>query len=107
MGRHALASLEGSPAAGAPSDADIQASQNLTPEQRLAMINGMVTQLAARLESDPGDAEGWARLIRSYMVLGRGDDAKAALAKARTALAGKVDLLARVENEAKSAGVPQ
>jgi cytochrome c-type biogenesis protein CcmH len=67
----------------------------------------MVTQLAARLESDPGDAEGWARLIRSYMVLGRGDDAKAALAKARTALAGKGDLLTRIEAEAKSAGVPQ
>jgi hypothetical protein len=41
------------------------------------------------------------------MVLGRGDDAKAALAKARTALSGKSDLLARVEEAAKSAGVPQ
>ena len=73
MGRRALASLEGAPATAAPgpSDADVQAAQNLTPEQRLAMINGMVGQLAARLESEPGDAEGWARLIRSYMVLGR------------------------------------
>jgi cytochrome c-type biogenesis protein CcmH len=90
-----------------PSDADVHAAQNLTPEQRLAMINGMVTQLAGRLETDPNDAEGWSRLIRSYMVLGRGDDAKAALVKARTALAGKTDLLTRVEAEAKSAGVPQ
>jgi cytochrome c-type biogenesis protein CcmH len=115
MGQNALAFLEGKQpgaapgVAGAPgpSDADIQASQNMTPDQRLAMINGMVSQLAAKLENDPGDAEGWARLIRSYMVLGRGDDAKAALAKARTALAGKSDLLARVESEAKSVGVPQ
>ena len=113
MGRRALASLEGaasgSPAAAepGPSTADVQAAQSLTPDQRLAMINGMVGQLATRLESDPSDADGWARLVRSYMVLGRSDDAKAALAKARTALAGKSDLLARVEAEAKSAGVPQ
>jgi cytochrome c-type biogenesis protein CcmH len=116
IGRNALASLNGTqsgapPAAVSsgpgPSDADVQAAQGLTPEQRLAMINGMVTQLAGRLEADPSDAEGWARLIRSYMVLGRSDDAKAALAKARTALAAKSDLLARVEAEAKSVGVPQ
>lgn len=115
MGRNALAYLEGKQQGEAqaaasgpgPTDADVQAAQNLTPDQRLAMINGMVSQLAARLESEPGDAEGWAKLIRSYMVLGRGDDAKAALAKARTALAGKSDLLARVESEAKSVGVPQ
>jgi cytochrome c-type biogenesis protein CcmH len=113
MGRRALAALEGGPsgspaaAAPGPSTADVQAAQNLTPDQRLAMINGMVSQLATRLENDPGDADGWVRLVRSYMVLGRGEDAKAALAKARTALAGKSDLLARVEAEAKSAGVPQ
>ena len=58
-----------------------------------------------RLAANPDDAEGWARLVRSYMVLGRGDDAKAALAKARTALAGKPDRLAVVEAEARSAGI--
>jgi cytochrome c-type biogenesis protein CcmH len=113
MGRRALAALasapSGSPAAAepGPSTADVQAAQNLTPDQRLAMINGMVSQLAARLESEPNDADGWSRLVRSYMVLGRSDDAKAALVKARAALAGKSDLLARVEAEAKSVGVPQ
>ena len=112
MARQALTSLEAAPAEGSgaepgPSAADVQAAQNLGPDQRLAMINGMVSQLAQRLETDPSDAEGWARLVRSYMVLGRSADAKAALAKARTALAGKSDLLDRVEAEAKSVGVPQ
>ena len=113
MGRRALAALEGAPAARRPRPSPGRAPpmsrrrRTSAPDQRLAMINGMVSQLAARLESDPSDADGWARLVRSYMVLGRGEDAKAALAKARTALAGKSDLLARVEAEAKSAGVPQ
>jgi cytochrome c-type biogenesis protein CcmH len=113
MARQALVSLEAAPASpssggeSGPSAADVQAAQNLSPDQRLAMISGMVSQLAQRLESDPNDAEGWARLVRSYMVLGRSADAKAALAKARTALAGKSDLLDRVEAEAKSVGVPQ
>lgn len=69
------------------------------------MIEGMVGQLAARLEADPKDSAGWARLVRSYMVLGRSDDARAALAKARTALAGDAAGLAVVEAEARSAGV--
>jgi cytochrome c-type biogenesis protein CcmH len=113
MARQALVSLEAAPASApaggepGPSAADVQAAQNLSPDQRLAMISGMVSQLAQRLESDPNDAEGWARLVRSYMVLGRSADAKAALAKARAALAGKSDLLDRVEAEAKSVGVPQ
>ena len=69
------------------------------------MINGMVAQLADKLAANPDDAEGWARLVRSYGVLGRGDDARAALARARAALAGKPDRLAVVEAEAHSAGI--
>ena len=52
------------------------------------MIEGMVSQLAARLKEQPNDVEGWLRLIRSYAVLGRGDDAAAA---ARDALTGVQD----------------
>jgi cytochrome c-type biogenesis protein CcmH len=66
---------------------------------------GMVGSLAARLKSEPGDADGWARLVRSYMVLGRADDARAALADARVALAGDAAKLAAVEVAARDAGV--
>ena len=45
------------------------------------MIRGMVASLAARLEENPNDAEGWERLARSYRVLG--ETAKAADAEAR------------------------
>jgi len=103
VARQMLARLQGSPPGPAP--ADVDAASKLPQDQRVAMINGMVTQLAARLATSPDDPPGWAQLIRSYMVLGRKDDAVAALAKARTALAGKSDGLAIVEAEARSAGL--
>jgi cytochrome c-type biogenesis protein CcmH len=92
-------------AAPGPSDSDVAAAEGMTPDERRTMINGMVAQLADKLAANPDDAEGWARLVRSYGVLGRGDDARAALARARTALVGKPDRLAVVEAEAHSAGI--
>ena len=56
------------------------------------MINSMVTQLSARLKDNPDDVEGWLRLIRSYSVLGRTEDAAEA---GRDALAGVRDDTAR------------
>jgi len=52
-----------------------------------AMIHGMVERLAARLKQDGSDAEGWARLVHSYKVLGETDKALAASEEARQALA--------------------
>jgi cytochrome c-type biogenesis protein CcmH len=69
-----LAKLKGEP----PAEATAQADQE--------MILGMVSRLAERLQSQGGSAEEWARLIRSYAVLGKRDDAEQALAKARAAL---------------------
>ncbi|MGY8958202.1 MAG: tetratricopeptide repeat protein, partial [Alphaproteobacteria bacterium] len=66
------------PAPG-PTAEQMQAAQNMTPEERQEMIRNMVAQLATKLEANPGDFDGWIRLIRSYATL----DDKAA---ARTAL---------------------
>jgi cytochrome c-type biogenesis protein CcmH len=65
-----------------------------------AMIEGMVGRLSERLKADPSDAEGWARLVRSYGVLGRPEAQAQALASARKALAGRPADLAQVEAEA-------
>ena len=43
----------------------------LPPEERAAMIEGMVSGLAAKLEEDPSDLDGWRMLARSYAALGR------------------------------------
>jgi cytochrome c-type biogenesis protein CcmH len=52
----------------APAPADIAA---LPEDERRAMIESMVAGLAARLEEQPQDAEGWRMLARSQMVLER------------------------------------
>jgi cytochrome c-type biogenesis protein CcmH len=41
-------------------------------------ISQMIAQLEARLEQQPADAEGWAMLGRSYMVLGQYENARGA-----------------------------
>ncbi len=45
-------------------------------------IHQMVDSLAARLKAKPDDPKGWAMLARSYRILGRQDEAKAAFEKA-------------------------
>jgi cytochrome c-type biogenesis protein CcmH len=106
VARDALARLEGQePAGPGPSAQDVAAAASMSEKDRAAMIGGMVDSLAARLEAEPGDAEGWARLIRSYMVLKRRDDADAALGKARRALAADAGRLAIVEAAARETGL--
>jgi cytochrome c-type biogenesis protein CcmH len=70
-----------------PNAQDIAAAQSMSPEQRQAMIRGMVERLAARLEQQPNDKEGWSRLAHAYDVLG--DAEKARAARARAAAAGE------------------
>lgn len=74
---------------GGPSAADMQAASQMNPEQRMAMIRSMVASLAAKLEANPDDAEGWRRLARAYQVLGEADKARDALSRAETAAAHK------------------
>jgi cytochrome c-type biogenesis protein CcmH len=62
--------------AGGPDADAIAAAEQMPPEQRNAMIRGMVAQLSAKLAQEPNDADGWVRLGRSYLVLG--DAAKSA-----------------------------
>ena len=114
VARKELARLQGEAGAAAataampgPTEADVKAAADMSPQDRLAMIEGMVAQLAAKLDENPGDGDGWARLVRSYMVLNRPDDAKAALVRGRTALAADAAALAGLDEAAKAAGVPE
>lgn len=65
-----------------PSGADIQAAQDMSPEERQEMIRGMVDGLAARLEDSPDDVEGWRRLAQSQEVLGEPEAAALAYDRA-------------------------
>lgn len=74
------------PTPGMPSTSAVaaaaKAAADASPEQRQAMINAMVERLAARLEDQPNDVDGWVRLGRSYMVLNQPDRAREAYARA-------------------------
>lgn len=53
-----------------PDAADIMSAEQMSPEERAAMIRGMVESLAARLEAEAGSVEDWRRLAQSWSVLG-------------------------------------
>ncbi|MEN5248355.1 c-type cytochrome biogenesis protein CcmI [Brucella pseudintermedia] len=82
------------PAAGqqqpkGPTADDVDAASTLSPEDRQAMIEGMVQRLDESLRQNSGDVEGWKRLVRSYMILNRRDAALDALSRGMTALEGE------------------
>lgn len=61
----------------------MQNAEGMKPEERTAMIRGMVDGLDEKLKANPQDIEGWLRLIRARTVLGDADKATVALATAR------------------------
>ncbi len=63
------------------------------------MIGQMVARLAARLADNPRDEEGWARLVRSYRVLGDTAAADEALARGLAAFADDPAAQARIRAE--------
>ncbi len=81
----AQAGLDASVARG-PSRDDVEAAAQMNAADRTAMIETMVAGLDERLRDNPADAEGWRRLVRSYSVLGRKDDARQALERGLKAL---------------------
>lgn len=105
--RQAIAAL-GEPASGAVSPPapvpGALASGGSNGGQR-EMARGMVERLAARLAENGSDVEGWLRLVRSYLVLGEPDKARAAAGDARRALDGDADKLRRLDHGMKALGV--
>ena len=72
----------GSAAVRGPTSEDMAAAREMPAEDRLAMIQGMVEGLAARLQDNPDDLDGWRRLGRSYLVLNRRPEAVEAYRRA-------------------------
>ena len=76
-----------------PSAEDIAAAQEMSPEDRAAMIQGMVEGLADRLASQGGPPEDWGRLIAAQAVLGNREAAQAILAEARQVFSDRAEAL--------------
>lgn len=101
---------DGLPAAGDIQPADAMsaaagAMAKMSPEEREKFIGKMVDGLAARLKQNGNDLEGWMRLVRSYVMLGRRDDAATALANARGQFASDEKSLAQLNDLAKNLGL--
>ncbi len=72
------------------------------PAAQEAMIAGMVGNLAARLEADPKNVEGWIMLMRSYTAIGRSADATAAY---RSAVSANPGARTALDEAAKTLGI--
>jgi cytochrome c-type biogenesis protein CcmH len=68
----------------------------MSPDDRVAMVRGMVARLAERLRENGDDPEGWLRLVRAYAVMGEPARAREAAAEARRALAHRPDAVVAV-----------
>ncbi|MBI2319252.1 MAG: c-type cytochrome biogenesis protein CcmI [Betaproteobacteria bacterium] len=87
----ALYAWRGNPQAiSPPATAAKDPAHAISPEQ----IQSMLERLAKRLESNPGDAEGWTMLARSYAAVGRFPEAVSAFARADKLSPNNAQLLA-------------
>ncbi len=89
----------------APAADGMAPAAGMSPAERDKFIGQMVDGLAARLKENGNDLEGWMRLVRSYVVLGRRSEATTALASARGQFAGDDKSLAELSVLAQSLGL--
>lgn len=100
-----LTDVNAGTAQNGPSQADMEAASQMSAEDRQAMIEGMVAQLDQRLKDNPRDLEGWRRLVRSYVVLGKGEAAADALSRGVAALGAETAEANELQVFAESLGL--
>jgi cytochrome c-type biogenesis protein CcmH len=108
LGAQPPAALPTQPPAAVPGDVppgEAAAIASMDPKSQQSAIRGMVDNLAARLAQNGDDQPGWLRLIRAWHVLQDDDKAKAALAEARKALAGRAEAGPALDALAKEIGI--
>jgi cytochrome c-type biogenesis protein CcmH len=86
QGANSRLAAAGNEAAPGPTQDEIDATANMSAGDRSARIEQMVAGLDERLRQNPRDVEGWQRLVRSYHVLGKPDEARDALKRGMAAL---------------------
>ena len=88
-----------------PTKADIEASNEMTADERREMISNMVESLANRLASQGGTSDEWARLIKALSVLGDSDRAKKTWAEALNIYSNSPADLRVIDDIAKEIGI--
>ncbi len=88
-----------------PTQEQVEAAEEMTPEARMEMIRGMVQGLSDRLASDGGPPEDWARLIGALGVLGETERAAAIADEAEQVFAGNDAALSMIAEARMRAGL--
>ena len=88
-----------------PTQEQIDAAGEMTAEERMEMIEGMVSGLASRLAEEGGPPEEWARLIGALGVLGREADAISVYNNALVTFADDDAAVEIIRNGARQAGL--
>ena len=90
-----------------PSPEEIEAAEDMSPVDRREMVTRMVARLAARLEADGSDLEGWLRLARSYAVLQEMQQARGTIEMARSNFLENEPALAHISETARALGLEE
>jgi cytochrome c-type biogenesis protein CcmH len=98
-GRDVSAALASAPTPQAP------AAGGLASSEQQATVEGMIAKLAARLDANPRDRDGWVMMIRSLKVKGDPEGAAAALKQATEIFADDPATAAEITELARSLGV--
>ena len=88
-----------------PTREDIEAASELSEEERLEMVEGMVARLMNRLATEGGTPDDWARLIAALGVMGETERASDIWEEAQVVFGAAPDALAEVRAAAEEAGV--
>ncbi|WP_245739424.1 c-type cytochrome biogenesis protein CcmI [Paracoccus homiensis] len=98
---------EAAPALPGPDGDQMQAAEDMSPQDRQQMIEGMVARLEGRLAEQGGTPQEWARLIGSLAVLGQTDRARAIYAEAQSRFGDAPEAIAPINTAAEQAGLIQ
>ncbi|MEM8554816.1 MAG: c-type cytochrome biogenesis protein CcmI [Pseudomonadota bacterium] len=88
-----------------PTAEDMAAAQDMDPDDRMAMIEGMVEGLALRLANEGGTGAEWARLISALGVLGQQDRAQTIYNEAKDTFAADPSSMEAVRAAAAQVGL--
>ena len=83
----------------------MEAAAEMSPEERMEMIRGMVDQLGERLATEGGSPQEWAQMLGALGVLGETDWATAIWGEAQQVFANEPGALEIVRQGARQAGV--
>lgn len=90
-----------------PDLATITAAEDLSDDERAAMISNMVNGLSDRLATQGGTVSDWARLIRAYGVLGDLETAQTVVREAYEVFGSDPNAIAVLRDAAAAAGVSE